>query len=145
MPLQTLNRHGLAWNRANDCWLVPYKSSKGNVQNLTRYWTADGRKLSLPMLPLRLYGLDTLQQRSSTLFVCEGPFDAIALDQHLTNNKTRNRYDILAVPGAGSSTGFGCRTSKAEPSGWFSTTTGPDAMVKSESSSSSGTTGLIAG
>ncbi|MBU0718577.1 MAG: AAA family ATPase, partial [Planctomycetes bacterium] len=34
------------------------------------------------------------------LLVCEGPFDAIALDHFLRTNKTRARYDVLAVPGA---------------------------------------------
>src|SRR5262249_34508277 len=46
-----------------------------------------------------LYGLDTLGE-AKTLFVCEGAFDAISLDQHLRSNKTRDRYDILAAPSA---------------------------------------------
>jgi hypothetical protein len=103
LPLQTLKRHELAWDEASECWLIPFKSVEGKVQNLCRYFMEDGRKLSLPALPVRLYGLDTLKQQVNpgrVLFLCEGPFDAIALDHHLVSNKTRDRYDILAVPSA---------------------------------------------
>jgi hypothetical protein len=100
-PLQTLKRHQLAWNGLNDCWLIPYTSQKGEVLNLTRYDLRSGSKLSLPGLPLRLYGLHQLSADAARpLFVCEGAFDAIALDYHLTSNKTRTRYDVLAVPSA---------------------------------------------
>jgi hypothetical protein len=103
LPLQTLKRHGLAWNGAICCWLIPFKSERGEVLNLTRYYPESGKKLSLPGLALRLYGLDQLAPQPDpvrTLFVCEGPFDAIALDHHLREKKTRTRYDILAVPSA---------------------------------------------
>jgi hypothetical protein len=103
LPLQTLKRHELAWNGVNGCWLIPFKSEKGEVQNLTRFYMDSGKKLALPGLPLRLFGLDKLSPEPSsarTLFICEGPWDAIALDQHLVSNKTRTRYDILAVPSA---------------------------------------------
>ncbi len=101
LPLQTLKRHELAWYGAKGCWLIPYKSETGKVQNVTRYWMESGRKIALPVLPLRLYGLDKLSSDGERLlFLCEGPFDAIALDQHLRSNKTRTRFDILAVPSA---------------------------------------------
>ncbi len=35
------------------------------------------------------------------LLVCEGPWDAITADHHLRDRKVRQRYDVLAVPGAG--------------------------------------------
>ena len=91
-PLQTLKRHELAWDAANHCWLIPYKSEAGKVLNLLRYYPESSRKISLPGLSLGPYGLDQLSQESSrTLFVCEGLFDAISLDHHLREKKTRNR------------------------------------------------------
>ncbi|MCA9120046.1 MAG: toprim domain-containing protein [Planctomycetaceae bacterium] len=52
-------------------------------------------------LPVGLYGLEALSTVPSRLvFLVEGPFDAIALDHHLRSLKARDRYDILAVPGA---------------------------------------------
>jgi AAA domain/Toprim-like len=101
LPLQTLKRHGLAWDAANGCWLIPYKSADGKVMNLCRYFEATKKKYMLSGLPAQLYGLDLLSTGvGRTLFLCEGPFDAMALDHQLRENKTRKRYDILAVPGA---------------------------------------------
>lgn len=101
LPLQTWKRHGLAWCRATGCWLVPFMSETGKVLNLTRYYPETGGKFALPGLSLQLYGLDQLKTDTNRkLFVCEGPFDAIALDHHLRDKKTRDRFDILAVPSA---------------------------------------------
>jgi hypothetical protein len=103
LPLQTFKRHGLAWYKENGCWLIPHKSEKGQVLNLTRYYPGTGEKRALPELSLCLYGLDQLSQQpapGSVLFFCEGAWDAIYLDQHLREKKTRDRYDILAVPSA---------------------------------------------
>lgn len=101
LPLQMLKHHGLAWWAGRGCWLIPYKSAEGEVLNLTQYEPTTHRKYALPGLPLRLYGLDRLtDDRARTLFVCEGPWDAIALDGHLKKNKTRARHDVIAVPAA---------------------------------------------
>jgi len=104
-PLQTSKRFDLAWAADLGCWLLPSKSPKGTVVNLLRYWPPKGedkgRKKNLPVLCSALFGLDALTaEASKTVFVCEGPFDAISLDQHLRDRKTRARYDLLAVPGA---------------------------------------------
>ncbi len=105
LPLQTLKRHGFAFDRAGGCWLIPFKSRHGLVLNIVRYWpprgTAKSRKQNLPTLETQFYGLDQLSADAGRLlFLCEGPFDAMALDHHLREKKTRERYDILAVPGA---------------------------------------------
>jgi hypothetical protein len=105
LPLQTLKRHGLAWDRGEQCWLIPYKSLKGEALNLTRYHPSSGEKYSLPCLPLCLYGLSDLSapdaRAERTLLILEGPFDAIAADHQLRERKTRVRFDLLAVPSAG--------------------------------------------
>ncbi len=101
----SFKRHGLAWNASIGCWLVPFKSECGHVVNLTRYFPETGDKPTLPILPLRLYGLDRIAPEADRaalpLFLVEGPFDLIALDQQLTDRKTRTRFDMLAVPSAG--------------------------------------------
>jgi hypothetical protein len=52
----------------------------------------------LPELPACIYGLDRLSDdKKKILFLCEGAFDAIALDYHL--GLKRGKYDILATPG----------------------------------------------
>jgi len=101
LPLQTLKRHGLAWDAAHGCWLIPYKSKNGTVQNLTRYYPTDGRKLSLSGLPAQPYCIDQLSDDTHRrLLIVEGPWDCIAADQHFRSMKTRTRYDLLAVPSA---------------------------------------------
>jgi hypothetical protein len=85
--------------------LIPAMSPKGEVSNLVRWLPARGnqrtRKFNLPGLPVGLFGLDQLSDDlTKHLLVCEGPFDLIALDQHLRSYKVRGRYDLLAVPGA---------------------------------------------
>lgn len=101
LRIQTIKRHGIAWNSVTGSWLIPFCSENGSPVNLTRYFPDTGQKLSLPGLPLSLYGLDQLDAAGCRpLFVCEGPFDAISLDQHLRDKKSRKRYDLIAVPSA---------------------------------------------
>ncbi len=100
LPLQTLKRHKLAWCNLHDCWLIPFFSEQDEVLNALRYYPETNKKLSLPVLAVRLHGLNFLSREDRTLFLVEGPFDGIALDQHLKANRTRERYDILAVPSA---------------------------------------------
>lgn len=100
-PLQTIKRHQLAWDSEDECWLIPFKSPQGEVVNLLKYWPESGDKRNLPELPMSMYGLDRLSNSDLPILVCEGPLDAIALDQHLRSNKTRDRYDVIAVPSAG--------------------------------------------
>jgi hypothetical protein len=101
LPLQTLKRHGLAWDSFHGCWMIPDKSEAGEVLNITEFYPKTGKKLSLHCMDRRLYGRDQLSQDPTRLlFLCEGAFDAMALDHHLCEKKTRKRYDILAVPAA---------------------------------------------
>lgn len=98
IAIQTLQRHGVGWDRSHARWQIPFRSREGNVVNVQLYEPHSGRKLNLPELPVTLYGLDRLSDdKKRILFLCEGPFDAIALDYHL--GLKRGKYDILATPG----------------------------------------------
>jgi hypothetical protein len=101
IALQTLKRHGLAYDEGANRWLIPFKSREGNVVNIQSYYPNRATKLNkinVPGLPTALYGLDRLSaDKDKILFLCEGAFDAIALDYHLKDN--RNRYDVVATPG----------------------------------------------
>ncbi len=99
VSLQTLERHGLAYDESTNQWLIPYKNPKGQVVNIQRYDALSGKKYNLPGLATSLFGLDRLSKdKTKILFLCEGPFDAIALDYRL--GIKRGKYDILASPGA---------------------------------------------
>ena len=99
ISVQTLKRHGLAYDIQTAHWLIPFKNEKGSVVNLQRYNLKSGKKYNLPGLSLSLYGAHQLPSSdpSKIVYLCEGPFDAVALDYQLKNK--RGNYDIVACPG----------------------------------------------
>ncbi len=102
IPLQTLKRHGLAYDEDGRRWLIPFKSPKGNVVNIQLYYPERPKgknKRNLPGLPLSIYGFEQLSHKERIVLICEGPFDAIALDHSIGSNN-RSKYAIVATPGA---------------------------------------------
>lgn len=101
LPLQTLKRHGLAYHADRRSWLLPAKNKVGDVVNLILVTLRPPSKRYLPGLSTALFGLENLSSDTALpLFVCEGPWDGIALDYQMVRRKTRARYDILAAPSA---------------------------------------------
>jgi hypothetical protein len=104
---QTLRRHELAYDASDNRWLIPFKNAHGNVVNVQFYYPnrpKDGplpSKVNLPQLPLSMFGFDKLAgaDKDRTVHICEGPFDAIALDYSI-GAKHRDRHVIVATPGA---------------------------------------------
>ena len=104
---QTLSRHALAYDPPDRRWLVPFRSAKGNVVNVQLYYPDRPKggklpnKLNLPELPTALYGFDKLMaaDKDKWVLLCEGPFDAIALDYSI-GAENRPKYVIVALPGA---------------------------------------------
>ena len=93
-----LKRHKLAYNPVEKCWLIPFKDRKGRVLTLQFYYPANGRKENLPG-PTKLYNYDQfVEDKERIVLLCEGPFDAIALDHHI-GSAYRKKYNILAAPG----------------------------------------------
>src|SRR5262249_37417603 len=99
---QTLRLHELAWARDLRCWVIPFKNAKGHIFNLMRYFPDRPKpnKFMLPGLPTALYGFDKLvaADKNKIVFLCEGPFDAIALDYNISALK-RAKYVIVGIPG----------------------------------------------
>jgi hypothetical protein len=98
---QTLARHDLAYDEAARRWLVPFRNAQGNIATMQLYYPGRPRpnKLMLPVLPTALYGFDKLAapDKAKPVFLCEGPWDALALDYALGLH--RSRYVITATPG----------------------------------------------
>ena len=97
---QTLQRFDLAWDNDEQRWLIPFHNREGNVVNLQLYYPdrKGNNKFNLPCLGTRLFGLGNLSNDRELVFLCEGAFDAMALDYRLKQN--RHKYDILALPGS---------------------------------------------
>jgi hypothetical protein len=100
---QRLRAHPLAYAEDLGCWLVPFKNAEGDVVNLLRYYPGgpEPNELLLPELPAAIFGLDRLAGagRGLPVLVCDGPFDAIALD-YSVGAGNRGKYVIVATPGA---------------------------------------------
>jgi hypothetical protein len=101
IAVQTFKRHGVVYYPDADCWLIPFRNSKGNVATLMRYyWTKPKpNKFMLPELPTAILGFERLilADPAKPVYLCEGPFDAMALDYNLGDN--RNKYTVVATPG----------------------------------------------
>lgn len=99
---QTLKLRELAYDAKWDRWLIPFKSSEGNVVNIQLYYPNREKpnKINLPGVQLALYGFDHLAAagKDKPVLICEGPFDAIALDYSI-GAKHRDRHVIVATPG----------------------------------------------
>lgn len=99
---QTFKRHQLAYDSALGCWLIPFQNDKGTIVNLQLYYPNRSKpnKMNLPCLPTSLYGFHRLRTSSKEkpVLLCEGPFDAIALDYNI-GPQHRSRYILLATPG----------------------------------------------
>ena len=99
---QRLRAHQLAYAEDLGCWLVPFKNAKGDVVNILRYYPGgqEPNELMLPELPAAIFGLDRLAGagRGLPVLVCDGPFDAIALD-YSVGAGNRGKYVIVATPG----------------------------------------------
>jgi hypothetical protein len=99
---QTLKVHGLAFDQRYDRWQIPFRNAKGNIVTLQFYYPnrAKPNKMNLVGLSKALYGFEKLMDdtsKSKHVLVCEGVFDAIAIDYNIGSN--RQKYVVVASPG----------------------------------------------
>ena len=101
LSLPTLKRWGVAIGPAG-CFLIPAMSATGKVLNLQRYWPKSRDKYWLPGLPVQPFGRQFLDADATTpIWICEGVWDAMAVDQRLHGMNVNKRYSVVAVPSAG--------------------------------------------
>lgn len=97
ITLQAVKQAGIAWDNMNDRWLVPYPSTTGSGLNslggvdLNR----GSRIFKAPGVELQLYDPFSNLQSRSTVYICEGEWDALALYPFLSQEEA-----VVAVPGA---------------------------------------------
>jgi len=113
---ETLMHWGVARSILTDRWLVPGFGSDGKVRQLYQYVnTTKGKKLlATPSLGHQLFGVNLHRKNCSTVFLCEGPWDAMVLWETLgkakgaeerikatasTHDNLLNSCAVLAVPG----------------------------------------------
>lgn len=73
-------------------WLIPGFGIEGKMQQLYK-WTSFSKKkrlLATPGLPHKLFGVNLYRKQSNTVYLCEGPWDAMALWELLRVAKAKN-------------------------------------------------------
>lgn len=110
LPPHAFELADLAYDSSQKIWLIPVKNEKNSMVNLGRYSTLpshpiytyiDGGKtlvLGTSTCKASLFNLHTIRD-SKIVYICEGPWDWIALDFLLMQNKIDDAV-VLAVPGA---------------------------------------------
>lgn len=116
MKWETLRDWGCVLSPITNEWLVPGHAPDGKLNQLYRYTEIEG-KMRLPAcagLPHQLHGVHLFDKSKPHVFLCEGPWDAMALWEalgmakdsdglKLTSNtevSLRMTSNVLAAPGA---------------------------------------------
>jgi len=119
IPLEVLKTWGVCQSQLTGEWLVPAYNNKGKLCNLSREVEVDDGKFRLfgtASCKLHPFGVNVRNSRNKTVWVCEGPWDAMALWSALrgvrkngprlvrTTNPDKSlgmTHDVLGVPGSG--------------------------------------------
>jgi 5S rRNA maturation endonuclease (ribonuclease M5) len=100
IDVNVLKRNGLGYDGALERWLMPVLNSEGNLVNLMIYDESleKGKTRSTPTCARHLYGVNKLAE-SGPIYVCEGEWDALALES-LLDKAGVTTASVVAVPGA---------------------------------------------
>lgn len=95
---ETLMKWNVAYNELTDEWLIPGYTVTGSIGTVYRY-RPGGLVMATATLGHQLFGLNVLSHTKSVerLYVCEGPWDAMAVYQVLD----RDKEAVIGVPGCG--------------------------------------------
>lgn len=115
---ETLMRWGVARSTITDRWIIPGYSPDGKLTQLYRYTKLNGKMklLATPTLAQKIHGMNLFDSKKPVVFICEGPWDGMALyemlghvkydqdegDWILTSNKSEcmlAEANVIAVPG----------------------------------------------
>jgi len=117
---ETLIYWGVAQSDITSDWLVPGYNAEGKLIQLYRYVRCGGKStlFATPQANAGLYGVNLHDKNKRTVYVCEGPWDGMALWEVLrrakdsgngnyipTASKSNSLYasaNVVAVPGCGS-------------------------------------------
>lgn len=106
LSVSSLQEWGLVFSRLRDEWVIPgfYKGNPSikNLYRYTDYGSKDGKKhlQSTPTLAHCLYGVRDFDEDKKDVYVCEGPWDAIALKEILSCIRITSdgTYEIAGNP-----------------------------------------------
>lgn len=97
LSIETLKKFNVAKSVLSDDWLVPVYNKDRAIVNLLIY--DDGVLKSTSQCSQHLFGVHNMTRENKVLCM-EGHWDAMAMDELLTKTRMRDKYDVVAVPGA---------------------------------------------
>lgn len=89
LSTETMQDWGVGFSHFNQRWYVPGYNPDGNLCQLYRY-TKMGDKMRLlatPTMNHQIHGMSMWDDKKSIIYICEGPFDGIALCEILGKTK----------------------------------------------------------
>lgn len=99
----TLIQWEVVKNPLNGKWMVPGYTLKGTINQLYKYTKIKGknRLLATPTKdhPHCLFGVGLFDPEDSIVYLCEGPWDAMALWEQLQRIDENLRGSVIATPG----------------------------------------------
>lgn len=101
IPLNILKTFKVSWDEVGAQWLIPIFSPSGDtVRDIRRY--RDGQVFATAGIKLQLGGLERIKKAkaSDTIWLCEGEFDAFAMQWLLVLLKANKTNHVCWVPGA---------------------------------------------
>lgn len=115
IPWQRLKTWQLAYDVGSESWLIPYASSDNGLVNLGRYTVSGKKRREYFTKGCRTYPFGKLQlgaasRKDEPVYLCEGPWDTIAMDNLL--RRAKQPGIAIGVPGA--------QTFKPDWAKWFS-------------------------
>lgn len=103
LAASSLGKWGVRFSYLTGDWLFPGYSPEGSLNQLYRYVqdreSGKMKLLATPGLNHQLHGINLWQADKPRVFVCEGPWDAIALWEVVSNSPKFADANVIAVPG----------------------------------------------
>lgn len=102
LSTDTLAAWKIAWSGSLDQWIIPTYNFKGKLNQLYKC-VPQGTKLApmaSPGFHQSIYGLHLFDHKKPEIYLCEGPWDGMALWELIQKVPERKeRINVLAVPG----------------------------------------------
>lgn len=98
---KTLTQWGACLSVISDEWLLPGYNHEHKLQQLYKYTETTERKLLMPTPTLghKLFGVSSSlwKPKAKEVYICEGPWDGMALWEHLASHKQDEQGEITST------------------------------------------------
>ena len=97
----TLKKWGVCQSLLLDEWLVPAFNENKKLTQIYKYARMENgmRLLATPTLNHQLFGAQLFNYKKPSVYICEGPWDAMSLWEVMQNSSHNQTANVIAVPG----------------------------------------------